>query len=397
MSSGIIPIRSGVAIKNTIAVCSYRIMNEARTVQKTRICQAGYYGWANSLRRQAIRRIKRRFASVITDMSEDRKRSITPERRKRINRLKKMIINMVLLMILIPVTCCIVLSIRVHGLKEEVRNMSAQIGSLEQALRQSEDAGARTEALLRINEEIRQEGEAEGQTGQTEASEEVSGNNTAENGLRKVYLTFDDGPSIYTAQILDILAEYDIKATFFVTGKDKEGYGDIYRRIVEEGHTLGMHSYSHAYADIYASLADFQQDLEKLRDFLYEETGTVSNYYRFPGGSSNQVSQTDIQDMITYLDAMDITYFDWNVSSGDASPAGSSSEQIVSRVMAELPSHHTAVVLMHDAAGKHSTVQALPELIEEIQSMDDHTVLLPITEETMPVQHVQNSKDNREP
>ncbi|MDE6608589.1 MAG: polysaccharide deacetylase family protein [Lachnospiraceae bacterium] len=69
--------------------------------------------------------------------------------------------------------------------------------------------------------------------------------------MRKVYLTFDDGPSVYTGEILDILKEYDVKATFFVVGKEGEKYEELYKRIVEEGHTLGMHSYSHKYSEIY--------------------------------------------------------------------------------------------------------------------------------------------------
>ena len=93
------------------------------------------------------------------------------------------------------------------------------------------------------------------------------------NGIRKVYLTFDDGPSIYTDEILDILKEYNVKATFFVVAEGKESYEDAYRRILEEGHTLGMHSYSHVYREIYQSKEAFIQDVNKLQDYLHEEIG----------------------------------------------------------------------------------------------------------------------------
>ena len=225
-----------------------------------------------------------------------------------------------------------------------------------------------------------------------ETAVDVLVNDTEAEEVRKVYLTFDDGPSVNTEELLDILAEYDVKATFFVTGKDKEKYADTYRRIVEEGHTLGMHSYSHEYSTIYASLESFQKDIELLRDFLYNETGVVSNFYRFPGGSSNQVSKTDIHEMIDYLDAMGISYFDWNVSSGDASSVPVGSDQIVNRVMEQLPSRQVAVVLMHDASNKGSTLEALPKLIEEIQKMEK-TEILPITEETMLIQHALSEKE----
>ena len=91
--------------------------------------------------------------------------------------------------------------------------------------------------------------------------------------VRKVYLTFDDGPSGNTSRILDILAEYDVKATFFVVGKEEEQYQELYKRIVDEGHTLGMHSYSHKYDEIYQSVDSFAQDMSKLQEFLYETTG----------------------------------------------------------------------------------------------------------------------------
>jgi len=98
---------------------------------------------------------------------------------------------------------------------------------------------------------------------------------------RKVYLTFDDGPSIYTDEILDILKEYHVKATFFVVGKEDAASQKAIRRIVAEGHTLGMHSYSHKYSELYASREAFQEDFEKERDYLETLTGSKIAFYRF--------------------------------------------------------------------------------------------------------------------
>lgn len=316
-------------------------------------------------------------------------RPMTPERRKRINRLKKMIAGTVLFMILFPLLGCVILGVMLHRTNSSAERMSEQITFMEKALQESVDEKDRIQELLRIDEEIRQEARTGIEYEELPGMEDVPEVDAETgDGIRRVYLTFDDGPGIYTEELLDILAEYDVKATFFVTAKGKESYGDIYRRIVEEGHTLGMHSYSHEYGNIYASLENFQEDIEKLRNFLYRETGTVSRFYRFPGGSSNTVSATDVHEFIRYLNAMDIDYFDWNVSSGDASSVRLSSDEIVERVMREIPSRRVAVVLMHDAPDKHSTVEALPRLIEEIQAMDDGTEILPITAETMLIQHV---------
>lgn len=314
---------------------------------------------------------------------------MTPERRRRINRLKKVIVRAVFLMILLPVLSCVILGITLYREKRSAERLTDQIAFLENSLQQSVDEKNRTQELLRINAEIRQGDRDKAEYDvlpEIENAPEIDAETT--DGIRRVYLTFDDGPSIYTGELLDILAQYNVKATFFVTGKGKEGYGDIYRRIVEEGHTLGMHSYSHEYSNIYASLENFQEDIATLRNFLYRETGTVSRFYRFPGGSSNTVSSTDIHEFIRYLNAMDIDYFDWNVSGGDAVRGSVSSEQITEGVMREIPSRRVAVVLMHDAADKRSTVEALPKLIEGIQALEDETEILPITEETMLIQHV---------
>lgn len=314
---------------------------------------------------------------------------MTPERRKRINRLKKAIAWTVLFMILFPMLGCVILGVMLYRMNSSAERLTEQVAFLEKSLQESVDEKDRMRELLQIDGEVGQEalpGMAYEELAGMEDIPEVDAE--TDDGIRRIYLTFDDGPSIYTRELLDILAQYNVKATFFVTAKGKENYGDIYRRIVEEGHTLGMHSYSHEYGNIYASLENFQEDIEMLRNFLYRETGTVSRFYRFPGGSSNTVTDTDIHEFIRYLNAMEIAYFDWNISSGDASSVHSDSEEIVERVMSEIPARRVAVVLMHDAADKHSTVEALPKLIEEIQAMNDGTEILPITEETMLIQHV---------
>lgn len=211
------------------------------------------------------------------------------------------------------------------------------------------------------------------------------GKGDSSNGIRRVYLTFDDGPSANTDRILDILAQYGVKATFFVVGK--EGYTDQYRRIVEDGHTLAMHSYSHRYNEVYASLDSYKADLTKLHDYLYELTGEDCRFVRFPGGSSNTVSKVSMWDLIDYLESEDMVYFDWNVSSGDSTGGKKSVNQLTNNVLENIGKYNNAVVLFHDAAGKTTTVDALAGIIEKILE-SDNTVLLPISEDTVKVQHL---------
>lgn len=296
-------------------------------------------------------------------------------RRKRINRLKKMILGGVMMAVLIPVTASIILSVRVHQLSGRIRQQEAVIQELE-----DENKNLAGAFFAETIEESEREALQEEQDTETPAAGEE------EENRKKIYLTFDDGPSSNTDEILDILKAYDVKATFFVVGKTDEASRKAYRRIVEEGHTLGMHSYSHSYADIYASEEDFQTDMKKLQEYLYELTGVWPRFYRFPGGSSNTVSNIDMQKLADWLTDQGVTYFDWNVASGDAVSRELPAETLLANCLAGIRNQQSCVVLMHDAANKDTTVEALPEIISEIRLQED-AVFLPITDDTVPVQH----------
>ena len=306
---------------------------------------------------------------------------INNKRQRRVQRLKRLIVIMLVMVFVIPVTISIVLAVQLHGLGKQVNELQAEIASMQIQLEEQKVGAADSQELPE------EEASADVQTLENQnVWSESSGTTPADSGIHKVYLTFDDGPSANTDQILDILDEYGVKATFFVVGK--EGYNDQYRRIVEEGHTLGMHSYSHVYRDIYESVEAYGQDLEKLHTYLYELTGVDSRIVRLPGGSSNTVSKDKIQDIIAYLGQQGMTYYDWNVSSGDAASGYVSAQQIADNVLNHVSEHHTSIVLMHDASGKNTTVEALPIILEKILE-SDNMVLLPITEDTVPIQHVQ--------
>lgn len=305
------------------------------------------------------------------------------KRRSRISSMKRLIVAYLLLGILIPILLCILLFIKVDRLQKELDQMQRQIASQQSegtiiAPEQADPANADTEAGQQADGMQADSSLAKWQTEETEPDDGQK---------RKVYLTFDDGPSSNTDAILDILKQYDVKATFFVTGKPQERYQAMYQRIVAEGHTLGMHSYSHKYDEIYASEEAFEEDLSKLQDFLYDTTGVWSHFYRFPGGSSNQVSTVDMRELAAYMQQQDIYYLDWNVASGDATNKKIKAQTLVDNVLTGVGKHQTAVVLLHDAANKNATVEALPAIIEGIQAMED-TVLLPVSDDMELVQHL---------
>lgn len=294
-------------------------------------------------------------------------------RSQRVKRLKKMILWTIALAILIPVIGCILLSVRVFQLKKQVAVLTEQLPVEEM---QEETSGVYE--TTKVEESVKDT--------ETKAEEPAKINPVKSSG-KKVYLTFDDGPSSNTDAILDILKEYDVEATFFVVGKTDERSVKAYQRIVEEGHTLAMHSYSHRYDEIYESKEAFARDLNSLQEYLYEITGVWPRIYRFPGGSSNTVSKVDMQELIEYLTDIGITYFDWNVASGDAVSRTLPAETIVNNCLSGIEKQKESVILMHDASNKGTTIEALPRIIEAIQEQGD-AELLPITDETVPVQHI---------
>lgn len=188
-----------------------------------------------------------------------------------------------------------------------------------------------------------------------------------EEKLKVAYLTFDDGPSGNTPKILDILKRKNVPATFFVIGNP--GMKETYKRIVDEGHVLGNHTYGHEYNKIYKTPETFFADVDKLNDLLEEATGQRTKILRFPGGSNNTVSRHAGGKgiMSVMIDAVlddGYRYFDWNVDSQDASKAKQSKDVIVRSVLNGANSTNKAVILMHDAAAKTTTVDALPEIID---------------------------------
>jgi peptidoglycan/xylan/chitin deacetylase (PgdA/CDA1 family) len=185
---------------------------------------------------------------------------------------------------------------------------------------------------------------------------------------KTIYLTFDDGPSKYTSQLLDILKKYNVKATFFVTDQSfTQGYDDVIKRAYNEGHTIALHSKSHLYSDIYTSLDAYFNDLYAIQAKVKNITGYTSYIVRLPGGSSNTVSKKydggiKIMSQITkQLEIKGFRYFDWNVVSGDAGET-TSTDKIYSNVISQLGNNSTYVVLQHDT--KKYSIDAVEKIIK---------------------------------
>ena len=301
---------------------------------------------------------------------------------KQKNRLKKNIFAAVLVVMAAVILC---LMVRINNLEKELAAWNAQPHETEESFACDlvEEKGYPAEEISPVSG-----GDAKQVSSSaivTQRPEDITG--TEPDAKHKVYLTFDDGPSKNTEEILDILDEYGVKATFFVVGKEEEKAAQRLQMIYERGHTIGMHSYSHDYSQIYESVKDFRADFLKSKQYIYDAIGVETIHYRFPGGSSNTISDLSMEEFIEFLEEQGVEYYDWNISSGDGGSTLVPVEVLVENCTANIAKYETSIILMHDSAAKTTTVEALPQIIETIQAMED-TVILPITENTQAVHHV---------
>jgi len=186
---------------------------------------------------------------------------------------------------------------------------------------------------------------------------------------KTIYLTFDDGPSERTDEVLAILAEKNVKATFFVVGKEDEASLARMKAIVDAGHTIGMHSYSHKYAQIYESVENYLDDMYQLFVLIKEETGVTPTVFRLPGGSINAYNSAVYQEIIAEMLRRGFVPYDWNLSSEDAASNGPTSIQIISNVTSRAAKVSRGIVLMHDSVTHTATVGALAETVDQLKEM----------------------------
>lgn len=338
-------------------------------------------------------------------------------RRKRIKLYKKIIVFFLLFLILLPTIFCVILFVRVGHLERQLNVLMAmRVSETDDDLPGDTTQEAKTDR--NINPDYVYANETESDTSTEAGTVDAAENETSEleerdsdkhvsgqpqdgvhgaysetmieealqDGRKVVYLTFDDGPSHNTERILDILDEYNVKATFFTIGNEAEEFVDVYKRIIEDGHSLGMHSYSHKYSEIYKSVEAFDADFNKVSGYIESVTGAAPKLYRFPGGSSNLVSAIPMENFIRYLNEKNVTYFDWNVSAQDAEGKELPVETMLDNIFKDINKKDICVVLMHDSDDLGTTVDMLPELLKRLVEMD--AVILPITENTTLIQHI---------
>lgn len=195
-----------------------------------------------------------------------------------------------------------------------------------------------------------------------------------------MYLTFDDGPTAEnTVAVLDILKEYNIKATFFLVGENVEKHPEVAKRIAEEGHTIGIHCYNHDYESLYESVDSYVADFEKARRVVYEVTGVEAKIFRFPGGSINSYNKSVYEDIIQEMTDKGYIYFDWNASLEDAT-RHNEPELLIRNAKESTLGRKRVVMLAHDAV--YNTTLCLEEILELFPEYR----MLPLAEDVEPVQ-----------
>lgn len=192
-----------------------------------------------------------------------------------------------------------------------------------------------------------------------------------EESTKILYLTFDDGPSINTPKVLEVLSRYQVKASFFVTGASPDYYHYI-KEANLQGHTIGMHTYCHNYEYLYGSIEQYQEDIEKISQVVKSQIGYIPKYIRFPGGTSNTISkqyqQGIMKQIVDFANQNDFIYIDWNAANGD----GESYQTVpllIEKAKNSGKGKTKIMMLMHDGGGSAKTVEALPAIIEHYQNL----------------------------
>jgi len=197
------------------------------------------------------------------------------------------------------------------------------------------------------------------------------------------YITFDDGPSGNTEWILEVLDNYDVKATFFVAHNNTNNIDGLIKEIYDAGHTVAMHTYSHEYNKIYESVESYLDDMYLIFCEIKDATGVAPTIFRFPGGSINGYNQDISQDIITEMLRRGFIPWDWNCSSEDAVGGKKTADQLVNNVLTVSKSYDRPVVLLHDSASKDSSVKALSGIITGLRNQGYD--LAPITPSDSPI------------
>ncbi|SET44470.1 polysaccharide deacetylase family protein [[Clostridium] polysaccharolyticum] len=184
---------------------------------------------------------------------------------------------------------------------------------------------------------------------------------------KNVYITFDDGPCKSTPQLLDVLRKLNVKATFFVTAQygSEEEIIEWLKQIKAEGHTAGVHSYSHRYDEIYSSVEKYLADFKKMDDLIVKATGEHARLFRFPGGSNTGYNDSVREEIIKEMASRGMVYYDWNAYNGDCD--GFTKAQMIEKAVKESSYREKSIVLMHNIPKREQVIETIPSIVKRLR------------------------------
>lgn len=185
-------------------------------------------------------------------------------------------------------------------------------------------------------------------------------------GGKVAYLTFADGPSEVTEDLLDVLDEHGVKATFFVTAQKPDKL-DLIAEIARRGHAVGVHSYTHKYREVYKSVESYLADFNEMYQVVLEQTGVAPQIFRFPGGSVNAYNSGAYQELIAEMTRRGFVYYDWNCTAADVDDYATV-ESIEAAIVNGARQRRFAIIDCHDGSGRSDTVAAIGPAIEALQA-----------------------------
>lgn len=300
---------------------------------------------------------------------------------------KHLILTVTALLIIVPTVLCILLAVDNGKKSDEIDRLNSQLSAQSQVSQTSDDQ-SRTSSATESSDNVKAEPSVtESVKPETSAVESTDSSLSSgadsytslfptlyadkydgeyENSENTVYLTFDDGPSVLTENLLYYLRQENVKATFFVVPERTEYCYSLLREISNAGHTIGIHSASHDYEKIYASVDAFLEDFNEAYEIVLEATGKAPDIYRFPGGSVNDYNEKTRDDIIAEMDRRGFTYFDWNVDSNDWQGYGWTT--LYTNVLKDAEEFSSPVILFHNTGDRDNTVLVIEDIIKALKN-----------------------------
>ncbi|MBI9103374.1 MAG: polysaccharide deacetylase [Spirochaetales bacterium] len=293
-----------------------------------------------------------------------------------------------ILLFLLPVSALVMVSLARYYDEKDFRRQLDEAADREEELRTEID-NLENDLLFKGGELARRESQVMHSRSRSQILEGYIEARADNPQIKIAYITIDDGPSTLSGELLDVLIQKNVPATFFVVGSENPALTKYYKRIVEDNHVLANHSYHHDYSNIYSSKDEFWKDVELQNVFLANFTDKPITLFRFPGGSENPQplkyggGPAMMAELESELGEKGYIYHDWNVFPDDVSAKSKPVSELVQRVKEQVYYRKNVTILLHDHPWNLTTPEALGQMIDFLRA--DGYIILPLSENSVPI------------